>query len=328
MPAVKRKIVPGSTATRFFRAKKAKQTASTKRASSAAAAYPKRRRTGYKSRTSSARSGARHAGFNPQFNKSLAFPSNQSPHVKINSRVSGGLTTNTAGQEEYLIIFHSGSCLRGVQIGSDNTMYDQGVDSLNIGSTMSSGPLGLALNLRNVARADQVCGSVRVIVSPAPLTLHVENTNPNKVTSAMIENLRAMFNQDPNVKTYTSEHFRTTKTIGSFPANAVAAMDYQDFEVVAARDGSHASLNNNREISAALRACSMAMIIVEFPIADAANRFEYTIHSCDRVRFSLDSIMSTMHTNPAPMTLDHHNQAVRAAAATAGVAHDLPTSMQ
>ena len=343
MPEGKRTIAESTRAYKYWRSKQGKKATSApatkKRATTSCTTSSAKRpawtsqRAGYTNRRYRwpAQSAPRaHAGFNPSFNRNIVFPHSISPYVKVHSRTNGTITTNTSGQEEYLIVFYSDTAIRGIKIGGSSTVYDQGLDALNTAECIATGPLGLAVNLRNVAKADSVSGSIRVLVTPAPMLLDIDDANNDKISSLMLASLRGTMSSNPNVKTYTAQHFRETKTISSYPANAAKSMDYTDFHTISARDGGgSASEHNNLHIKDSLREMSMAAIIIQFNLSHGGgNQYEWTIHDASRVRFAEGSVMSSQHTVPRPISQDAHTNAVRQAAAMAGVAFPMPSMMQ
>ena len=179
--------------------------------------------------------------------------------------------------ESYVLAFFSDSALRGIRLapyggqpGSFMTL-DLIIDALNTATLELCGPLGLEANVRNLTRADSVSGSVRVLVTPCPVTWQLSDSNPDIPSSAFASNLRGLLNSNPNVKTYTAEHFRETKSFSSFPANVVKCMDYQDHHTVLPRDNGDQSVHNNLHTTAALKEIITACIILHFRKSSAPN---------------------------------------------------------
>ena len=325
MPA-KRKI--GAFAKRFVKTTKASTSASaakkgTKRKGTTTGA-PRKKRVAHKSATS-------HRGFNPQYNNNIAMPQSISPYVKVHSRVNGSLQTQTAsGQESYVIAFFSDSAIRGIRlvpygaIAGAFMTQDLIVDALNTATLELCGPLGLAINIRNLTRADSVSGSVRVLVTPCPMTWSLSDTNPNVPSSTFISNLRGILSSNANVRTYTAEHFRETKSFSSFPANVVKCMDYQDHHTALPRDNGQESVHNNAHITSALREMIQACIIIQFSESSAPNQYDFTVHDASRCRFNEGSVMASQHTVPSVISPDAHNAAVRSASSLAGVSQHMP----
>ena len=319
MPA-KRKI--GAFAKRFIKKRKTTKSArtGTKRKAATPAAPRKRRAVTKTTRT-------RHAGFSPVFNRNIVYPHSIAPYVKVHSRVNGSLQTQTAsGAESYVLAFFSDSAIRGIRLvpygAQPGTFMTQDliVDALNTATLELCGPLGLAINVRNLTRADAVSGSVRCLVTPCPMTWQLSDTNPDIPSSAFISNLRGLMSSNPSVKTYTAEDFRTTKSFSSFPANVVKCMDYQDHHTVLPRDNGDQSVHNNIHTTSALKEMIQACIILQFSESSAPNQYDFTIHDASRGRFNEGSIMASQHTVPSVVHPDVHNNAVRAAASSAGVA--------
>ena len=324
----KRKI--GAFARRFVKKAKASTSASakkgTKRKGTTVGAPRKKRAT---PRATS------HRGFNPVFNKNIVYPHSISPYVKVHSRANGSLQTQTAvGMESYVLAFFSDSAIRGIRMvpyGNPTGSYmtsDLIVDALNTATLELCGPLGLSVNVRNLTRADSVSGSVRVLVTPCPMTWSLSDTNPDIPSSTFISNLRGMMSSSPSVRTFTAEHFRETKSFSSYPANVVKCMDYQDHHTVLPRDNADQSVHNNLHTTAALKEMITACIILQFSESSAPNQYEYSLHSADRCRFNEGSVMATQHTVPSIVHPDVHNLAVRAAASSAGNAQYMPPMMQ
>ena len=274
MPAKRNR---GAFAKRFV--KKAKATATstkgTKRKATTTGA-PRKRRVATRGTTSS-----RHNGFNPFFNKSIVYPHSIAPYVKVHSRVNGSLQTQTsAGQESYVMAFFSNSSIRGIRLVAYGAqpgsflIQDLIIDALNTATLELCGPLGLSINIRNLTRADEVSGSVRVLVTPCPMTRSLDESNPDIPSSTFMSNLRSMMSANSNVKTYTAEHFRETKTFSSFPANVVKCMDYQDHHTVLPRDNNEQSIHNNLHTTAAFKEMITACIIVQFNKSSARNQYD------------------------------------------------------
>ena len=331
MVAEKRKQKAGPTAKKWFKARTgAKPTApvstGTKRVSKVPTSSTKR------SCTVNRVDNSRHMGFNPLFNKRISYPQGQSPFVVVPSRSNGNLETNTTTSahptEEYLVIFWSGSCLRGVHLGSTAAIYDLKQEILNTNLLVQVGPLGMALNMRNITKADDVCGEVKVLVSAAPLFYEVSSTQTH-VTPATLQSLRDIFAGSADVRTYTAEHLRETKTISSFPCNQAKTLGFEYGHTIAARTLSTADATHSNEHAVqAMKDASMAPIVIQFPLSTVKNQYSFAIHCTDRCRFAQNSIMGSQHVNPPQMDIDTHNAAVRAASASAGAALALPPSMQ
>ena len=146
------------------------------------------------------------------------YPHSIAPYVKVHSRVNGSLQTQTAvGMESYVLAFFSDSAIRGIRLvpyGNPAGSYmtqDLIIDALNTATLELCGPLGLSVNLRHLTRADAVSGSVKVLVTPCPMTWSLSETNPDIPSSTFISNLRGMMAAHASVKTYTAQHFRETK---------------------------------------------------------------------------------------------------------------------
>ena len=319
MPATRKRL--GAFAKRFVK-KRAVAAAASKgvKRKAATPAAPRKRRAVPKR-------AAAHRGFNPQFNKNIVYPHSIAPYVKVHSRTNGNIQTYTAdGLECYVLAFFFDSAIRGVRLvpyhnpaGSYMTQ-DLTIDALNTATLELCGPLGQSLSIRNLTRADAVPGSVRVLVTPCPITWSLDGSNPDVVSSTFVSNLRGMMSANPAVKTYTAEDFRTTTSFSSFPANVVKCMDYQDHHTIAPRDNATQSVHNNEHITAGLKEMITACIIVQFNESSAPNQYDFTLHSADRCRFNEGSVMASQHTVPAAAHPDAHNNAVRAAASSAGVA--------
>ena len=320
MPATKRKM--GAFAKRFVKKRAAAKPATGTKRKMATPGAPRKRRAVPKRKPT-----RYHAGFNPQFNNNIVYPHSIAPYVKVHSRVNGTLQTQTsAGMESYVLAFFSDSAIRGIRLvpygnpaGSFMTQ-DLIVDALNTATLELTGPLGLAINIRNLTRADAVSGSVRVLVTPCPMTWQLSDSNPDIPSSTFISNLRGIMSSSPSAKTYTAEHFRETKSFSSFPANVVKSMDYQDHHTNVVRDHGDQSVHNNLHITDALKHMISAMIIVQFSESSAPNQYDFSLHDATRCRFNESSVMATQHTVPSAIHPDVHNSAVRSAASSAGTA--------
>ena len=166
------------------------------------------------------------------FNKNIVYPHSIAPYVKVHSRANGILETSASnGHERYIRAFFTDSPLRAVRLtpyggGADTLQIeDYLIDSLNTATLEGIGPIGLAVAIRNVSKADEVSGSVRVLVTPCPMTWSLSDDSPDRTSTTFTSNLRGMMSANPNVKTYTAAHFRESKSFSSFPANQVKSMD-------------------------------------------------------------------------------------------------------
>ena len=79
-------------------------------------------------------------------------------------------------------------------------------------------------------------------------------------------------------------------------------------------------MHNNLHNTAALKEMIAACIIIQFNESSAPNQYDLNLHSADRCRFNEGSVMATQHTVPGVVHPDAHNNAVRAAASSAGMA--------
>ena len=85
------------------------------------------------------------------------------------------------------------------------------------------------------------------------------------------------------------------------------------------RDNGNQSVHNNLHNTAALKEIITACIIIQFSESSAPDQYDFSLHSADRCRFNEGSVMATQHTVPSVVQPDTHNNAVRAAAASASM---------
>lgn len=280
------------------------------------------KRAGVKKRPYRAKSARGHKGFNPTWNRNIAFPHSISPYVQVHSQSGSNFNVPTSGNNKaYLLVFYTNTAQRGLFIKEDGMVTDVVMATINTATLVASGPLGLALNLRNVTKADDVAGVVKCLVAPTPLTYDVSSTNLNYASGNFRQHLDSIMTNNPCVKTYTAHHFRETKTISSFPADVSRSTQYDPFVFTAARDGAGASSTLNKGVSDGLLNMPMAAVIMQFPTVASQNTYEYTVHSADRLRFAEGTVMASQHRLPRAVDPEAHAVAVRQAASSAGAAN-------
>lgn len=267
--------------------------------------------------------------------RTLAVPGAVGEGLTIDSIGRGAVTQTNAGGGYFLIVQWTTSGIRGmlmdgstsnkVWVGVSGGSHPANATQLISANPLSVRPLRLAVRLRCVTKAQDVAGSIRVLVCGQPFQWIFSGSDLN-VTEAMQDTVRDMMKSNAHVKSYTAQELTSTKEFVLPPASSVEQKDWHPYKLLGLTSGgavvsSDSAIQTNLEESGNI--APMCTMVIEFPSVATTQQWEYTVFSQDFVRFPCDQWAASIQ-KPPPIVKDPsvYERGVQAAAQAAGTAQE------
>jgi len=293
----KRKIVPGPTAKKFYRAAQGKK--------AAAASKTTVKRAGVRPYTARKRCKTTvNANTHNAFlysNKILHVPQAFGSFVNVPTVWRNTLSTGSS-RHYYVAVFATASDLVGLLIYGD-TGYSNALTApqLAAAAPISIRPMRLSVSVRNTSKSDQVGGSIKILNSPQHVKLEWQTgAMASYLTTSSKDSLVSLMSTSPHVKCYSGKELTHTHVTNAPPASSVEFRAYREFITWDGSTGITRDAANVDIIGAAQTRMVSNMIIFELTTNPEENTYDIGIHSQSACRFHHENILSNMAHDPRP----------------------------